>query len=135
MLMILVDTSVWIDHLDVKNGVLVQLLEDNAVLGHRWVTGELAIGNPRDRVSVINLLNALPQATLAFDEEILQFIETHQLYGKGIGYIDAGLITATKLTLGALLWTNDKRLARLAAQLRIDYQPPAENHFSSGVIP
>lgn len=115
--MILVDTSVWIDHLRAGHPTLVTLLKTGLVLGHPWVTGELALGRLSGRGEVIRLLNSVPQAVVAQPEELLTFIEHHQLYGLGIGYVDAQLLAATRLTPGAALWTADKRLAAVAGRL------------------
>jgi len=114
---ILVDTSVWIAHLRAGHARLAQLLERGLVLGHSWVIGELALGHLSQRREIIRLLTSLPQATVATTGETLALIERHQLYGLGIGYVDAQLLAATKLTSDAALWTNDKRL--LAAAIRL----------------
>lgn len=108
--MILVDTSVWIDHFRRGNATLVTALEREDVLTHPFVVGELACGELKKRREVLDLLSALPAAVVASDEETLHFIETHRLMGKGIGYIDAHLLAAVALTEDALLWTLDKRL-------------------------
>ncbi len=115
--MILVDTSVWIDHLRIGQPVLVRLLEGSLVLGHSWVIGELALGNLAKRQEVIGLLNGLPQATVATDDEVMTLVDRHQLYGLGIGYVDAQLLASTQLTVDTALWTGDRRL--VAAALRV----------------
>ncbi|MDT0263783.1 type II toxin-antitoxin system VapC family toxin [Jatrophihabitans lederbergiae] len=114
--MILVDTSVWIDHLRTGEPDLAALLQDGHVLAHPWVTGELALGHLARRSEILGLLGNLPQATAATDVEVLSLIARHQLFGLGIGYVDAHLLAATMLTTGARLWTRDKRLAAVAAQ-------------------
>jgi len=114
---ILVDTSVWVDHLRTGQSTLVQLLEDGVVLGHPWIVGELALGSLSQRHEVIRLLRSLPQATVATDEEIMTLIDRHRLYGLGIGYVDSQLLAATKLTADAELWTGDRRLAVGASHL------------------
>lgn len=121
--MILVDTSIWIDHLRSGDGDLVSLLENSAVLAHPWVTGELALGNLNHRGEVIALLQGLPQATLATDDEVLGLVETEGLSGAGIGYVDAHLLAATRLTTDATLWTRDKHLSEVSARLGLAYQP------------
>lgn len=108
--MILVDTSVWIDHLRHGNVELTRLLNAGQVLTHRLVIGELALGNLQNRNVVLNSLQNLPQVTSASDEEVLYFIENNSLFGKGVGYIDAHLLAAVRLSPDALLWTRDKRL-------------------------
>jgi predicted nucleic acid-binding protein len=120
---ILVDTSVWTDHFRSGNPALVRLLDNNAVVTHPWVTGELALGNLSDRDEVIGLLRALPQAIVADDDEVLQLIEHEPLHGAGIGYVDAQLLASTKLTPGTRLWTSDKRLATVTACAGLGFQP------------
>src|SRR5712692_874439 len=83
--MILVDTSVWVDHFRTGHSTLVRLLEDGVVLGHPWIIGELALGHLSKRHEVIRLLGGLPQATVATEEEIVTLIDRHRLYGLGIG--------------------------------------------------
>ena len=114
---ILVDTSVWIDHLRVGDPELVSLLQDGQVLAHPWVIGELALGHLSERSEVLGLLRNLPHAQSATDVETLVLIDHHQLFGLGIGYVDAHLLAATMLTTGARLWTRDKRLAAVAVRL------------------
>lgn len=121
--MILVDTSVWIDHLRSGGARLARLLEDSAVLAHPWVTGELALGNLSNRDEVIGLLGNLPQAALADNHEVLRLIEQESLYGVGIGYVDAQLLAAARLTPDTRLWTRDKRLATVTNRLGLDVQP------------
>jgi predicted nucleic acid-binding protein len=120
---ILVDTSLWIDHLRSGNDVLADLLDNSAVLAHPWVTGELALGNLTHRAEILALLRALPQATLAEHDEVLLLIEQQALSGAGIGYVDAQLLAASRLTPDTKLWTTDKRLANIAARLGLEYQP------------
>lgn len=119
--MILVDTSVWIDHLRTGEPDLAALLQDGHVLAHPWVTGELALGHLARRSEILGLLGNLPQATAATDVEVLSLIARHQLFGLGIGYVDAHLLAATMLTAGARLWTRDKRLAAVATRHRLAF--------------
>lgn len=118
--MILVDTSIWIDHLRSGDAQLVTLLQSDQVLGHPWVTGELALGNLARRDEVLGLLHNLPQATVATDLEVMTLIDHHRLFGLGIGYVDAHLLASAKLSAGAKLWTRDKRLHATAVQLELD---------------
>ncbi|HEX8409910.1 MAG TPA: type II toxin-antitoxin system VapC family toxin [Thermoanaerobaculia bacterium] len=115
--MILADTSVWIDHLRKGVAALAEVLEEGEVLMHPYVLGELACGNLRAREEVLGLLARLPSALVATDAETLLFIEKRALMGRGIGYIDAHLLASVTLTEDAKLWTRDKRLAVVAAQL------------------
>jgi predicted nucleic acid-binding protein len=116
--MILVDTSVWIEHFRAGTERLKALLLDEQVLCHRFIIGELACGTLRKRSEILTMLKALPQAHLLEDEEVLGFLETRRLYGRGIGWVDAHLLASTLLT-GCLLWTLDKPLRRAAAALNV----------------
>jgi len=120
---ILVDTSVWIDHFRSCSLALSEALERGEILTHPFVIGEIACGNLRRRNEVLDLLFALPQSTMATDEEVLHFIGNHQLMGKGIGYVDGHLLAAAFLTGGALLWTHDKSLLAAAVDLRLAFKP------------
>lgn len=115
--MILVDTSVWIDHLRAGDEELAALLNSTQVLMHSFVLGELACGNLHNREAVLRLLQDLPQAPLASDAEVLFFIDRHRLMGRGMGYIDAHLLAATALAAPARLWSRDRRLAAAAHDL------------------
>jgi predicted nucleic acid-binding protein len=117
--MILVDTSVWVDHLRTNEPLLADLLLQNKVLSHPFVLGELALGNLQQRDIILTALDNLPQAPLVFVDEVNFFIEHHQLFGLGIGYIDAHLLASTQLIGNAKLWTRDKRLLAVAKQLNI----------------
>ena len=115
--MILVDTSVWIDHLRRDNKALAKLLHAGTVLTHPFVIGELALGNLRQREVVLTALSDLPRASVATEPEVLHFIEHYALAGRGVGYVDVHLLAAVRLTPGVELWTNDKRLQKVAVQL------------------
>lgn len=119
--MILVDTSVWVDHLRVGDAQLSTLLNSSRVLMHPFIVGELACGNLSNRAEVLGLLAQLPRAVLATDEETLFFIERHELMGRGIGYVDAHLLAAASLAAGTQLWTRDKRLWAVASTLQLTY--------------
>lgn len=123
--MILVDTSVWIEHLRSGDATLTRLLGNSAVMAHPWIIGEVAVGNLSRRDEVIGLLRGLPQATVADNDEVLRLIEQEVLYGAGIGYVDAQLLAAAKLTADTTLWTRDKRLATVAARLALGFQAPS----------
>ena len=115
--MILADTSVWVDHLRAGDPALVALLNAAQVLAHPLVIGEIAMGNLKHRDVILADLQDLPQAVVATDAEVLQFIERRALAGLGLGYIDACLLAAVQLTPAATLWTRDKRLAEAAERL------------------
>lgn len=115
--MILVDTSVWVDHLRVGNSDLRGLLESGRVLTHPFILGELALGSLQQRATILEALQGLPKAKVADDIEVLRFIDQHRLFGIGIGYIDTHLLAAVRLSPGATIWTLDKRLLAAANQL------------------
>jgi predicted nucleic acid-binding protein len=114
--LILVDTSVWVDHFRRGDAGLVDLLERSIVIMHPFVVGEIACGSLQDRESILELLQDLPAAAVAEGDEVLGFIESHVLHGKGIGYVDVHLLASVALTEGAKIWTRDKKL-RLVAQM------------------
>jgi predicted nucleic acid-binding protein len=116
---ILVDTSVWVDHLRAADSALVRLLDTTQVVMHPFVLGELALGNLPQRSLILGTLQLLPQAVVASDEEVLNFIDRHRLVGLGIGYVDVHLLAATRLTAGASLWTRDKSLRQIAKRLAL----------------
>jgi predicted nucleic acid-binding protein len=113
---ILVDTSVWVDHLRQGNTRLRDLLAEARVAGHPFVTGEVAMGHLRRSSEILTLLGNLPQAAQAEHEEVLRFVAEHELAGSGVGWIDAHLLCSAALD-GSRLWTLDRRLAAVAAQL------------------
>jgi predicted nucleic acid-binding protein len=119
---ILVDTSVWIDHLRSGEPLLVAALEGGRVLMHPFVLGELACGNLANRSEVLELLGGLPAAPSATDPEALEFIERRTLMGRGSGYIDVHLLASIALSGDALLWTRDRRLAAVATELEVAFR-------------
>lgn len=125
--MILVDTSVWIDHLRTGNAALGRALERDEVLGHPWVIGEVALGHLGRRDEILNLLHGLPQATVASTDEVRAAIENQQLQGSGIGYVDAQLLTAMMLTPESMLWTAGRRLQAVAGRIGREFsqEPPS----------
>jgi predicted nucleic acid-binding protein len=116
--MILVDTSVWIGHFRAGSERLKTLLFDEQVLCHPFIIGELACGTLRKRSEILSMLKALPQAHLLEDDEVLSFLAAQRLYGRGIGWVDAHLLSSTLLA-GCLLWTVDKPLRRAAAAFNV----------------
>jgi predicted nucleic acid-binding protein len=124
---ILVDTAVWIDHLRAGNAALVELLDRSSVVAHPWVIGELALGNLSNRTEILGLLHGLPQATIAQHDEVLGLIDHDALHGTGIGYVDAQLLAASRLTPDTALWTTDRRLVAVAKRLGLGFQPSARH--------
>lgn len=115
--MILVDTSVWIDHLRSADDGLAHLLDIGQVLTHPFIVGELALGSLRRRDLILQTLQDLQQVDVATQQEVLHFITRHALFGRGIGYVDAHLLASIRLTTGVSLWTRDRRLLAVAEQL------------------
>lgn len=123
--MILVDTSVWVEHLRKGTPALAIALEQGRVLTHPFVLGELACGNLKNRGEVLRLLRELPAAPMATDAEALDFIERRALMGRGIGYIDVHLLASVVLAGSVRLWTRDQRLAAVAEDLKLAYAEQA----------
>lgn len=115
--MILVDTSIWIDHLRWPDARLGAALENGDVIMHSFVIGELACGNLRNRRELLSLWTNLPSAPGATDQEALAFIERHKLMGAGLGYVDVHLLASAALAGDARLWTKDRQLATVAARV------------------
>ena len=118
----LVDTSVWVDHLRHSDPTLSSLLSRGEVECHPFVIGELALGTLRRRSEILTLLHRLPQLRLVGDTEVLTFVDTHRLMGSGIGWIDAHLLASTAIDR-TLLWTRDRRLSTVAGALNLGAHP------------
>ena len=117
---VLVDTSVWVAHFRKGEPRLIQLLDEEAVLCHPFIVGELACGNLKNRDEILSLLQALPQAPQAETDEVMQLIESHRLMGKGLGWIDVHLLASALLT-GCSVWTLDKALLKAAGSARFGF--------------
>lgn len=117
----------WIDHLRRGDAELAELLERGAVIMHPFVVGEIACGSLADRAMVLELLQVLPAAAVADNDEALGFIDRHDLHGRGIGFVDVHLLASIALTLGSRLWTRDKRLHAIALELNCAH-PDARGH-------
>lgn len=118
--MILVDTSVWVDHFRNQDPTLTELLLRGQVLMHPFVRGELALGNLKPRTEILTLLRDLPHAAVAEESELMHVIESRKLMGLGIGLIDAHLLVSTLLDSCQLL-TRDKRLRAIAMKWKVAY--------------
>jgi len=116
--MVLVDTSVWVDHLRRGVPLLGDLLVAGEVMTHRFVIGELACGDLANRAEVLALLVALPPVTVATHLEVLHLVDTYSLHGVGIGWIDAHLLASARLSHVAL-WTRDRRLRAAAGAVGV----------------
>ena len=119
---VLVDTSVWVEFIRFGNAQLSALLIDGHVLTHDMVIGEVACGSAANRTQRLSVMKSLPKVTQADHSEVLALIERHQLFGRGVGYVDNHLLAATVLHNEARLWTRDKRLQVAATQLGIAFE-------------
>jgi hypothetical protein len=117
---VLVDTSVWVAYFRDGTIGLGGLLNDGQVVCHPFIIGELACGNLKNRNEILSLLETLPTATQADHEEVMHFIETRRLMGKGLGYIDVHLLASAILT-HVPLWSLDKKLNEVSSQLGVSY--------------
>jgi predicted nucleic acid-binding protein len=118
--MILVDTSIWVDHLHKGDPVMVRLLDEDSVMMHPFVYGEIALGSLRDRRSTLDELMTIPRAEIAHNDEVMAFINAKKLHGSGIGFVDAHLLASVLLSPEGLLWTRDRRLQAAAEALGVD---------------
>jgi len=119
--MVLVDTSVWIDHFNFGDSNLEFLLNENKVATHQFVIGELACGNFKNRKLIFTLLNALPLMQEITKEEFYLFLDQHRLYGTGMGFVDVNLL-ASALISNCTIYTRDKSLLSSANKLKIAYK-------------
>lgn len=120
--MMLVDTSVWIDHF--RSGITEMgiLLKNASVVIHPYIIGELACGDLRARATTLSDLRALPMARVASHDEVHAMIERRKLWGKGIGWVDAHVLASATLS-NVSVWTADKAMQRVAIALGVAYQP------------
>jgi predicted nucleic acid-binding protein len=116
--MVLVDTTVWVDHLRIGNPQLASLLEEGDVVCHPFIIGELACGNLPDRADILSRLNELPQAGVATHDEVMNLIEAHRFMGIGLGLIDLHLLASARVA-GIPIWTLDLPLKKAAARLDV----------------
>jgi predicted nucleic acid-binding protein len=116
---ILADTSIWVDHLRDGDDMLARLLGDDRVAMHPFVRGEISLGRLRDRAGTLEALDTLPLVRLADDSEVRRLIEAAGVFGQGIGYVDAHLLAAARLSPDTKLWSRDKRLAAAAERLGV----------------
>ncbi len=121
--MILVDTSIWIDHLGRGDIHLAELLDSGKVVLHAWIVGEIALGNLRNREETLALLMEMPHLPIADADSVKELIEDVPLYGLGVGYVDVQLLTAAYTGVDTQLWTRDRRLLAAARLVGIAYEP------------
>ena len=121
--MILVDTSVWVDHLRKGDVFLTELLDAEHVQVHPFVLGEIAMGRLANRPAALQTLRKLLTCSVAADDRVMNFVEHERRFSTGIGYIDAHLLVSASLTPNLLLWTRDKRLLQVASRLSVGFVP------------
>jgi predicted nucleic acid-binding protein len=119
--MVLVDTSIWIDHFRVSNEALKLLLTNDSVVVHPLVIGELACGNLQNRQVTLGILDSLPKTLVASDREAYQMIESQRLFGLGLGFLDVHLLSACRLS-GCQIWTKDKALYNAAEKMVLAFK-------------
>ncbi len=122
---VLVDTSVWVEFIRFGNAQLSELLRDGHVLMHDMVIGEIACGSAPNRNERLAVMNGLPKVAMAEHSEVLAFIDRHQLFGCGVGYVDNHLLAAAVLHGDCSLWSRDKRLSAAAESLGLAFKSPA----------
>ena len=115
--MILVDSSIWVDHLRSEDSTLASLLDADEVMCHPLIVGEILMGNARQWSALREMLSLLPQAPVAENEEVLDMVARHKLHGIGIGFIDSHLLASVQLNEEARIWSRDRRLAQVARNL------------------
>lgn len=116
--MILVDTSIWVDHFNNSDDDLINLLNSGRVCIHPFVIGELSCGNILNRSEILALLKALPRVEPALEDEVFTLIENKKLYGIGLGFVDVHLL-ASALIHNVKIWTRDKTLKKAAININI----------------
>ena len=119
--MIIIDTSVWIDHIRQPEVEVELLLKRDQALVHPFVIGEPALGNMKRHDEIINALLHMRQAAVAQTDDVLTIIKRHALSGSGIGYVDAHLLASAAMAAGTRIFTRDKRLAKVATALDLAY--------------
>ena len=116
---VLVDTSIWIDHLRKTEPVLVDLLERDQVCVHQSVITELALGNLKNRSFFLKMLERLMILRNVDDQGVRHLVEERRLWGRGLGAVDAALLASVVVTPGVSLWTRDKRLRQAARDVGV----------------
>jgi predicted nucleic acid-binding protein len=120
---VLVDSSVWVGHFKQRNEHLVTLLENDMVVCHPYVVAEVACGTPPSRKIIISMLSELESTPVATQQELLAMLDARQLYGRGCGFVDVGLLASALLLGNVLIWTLDKRFELMAGELSMAYRP------------
>ena len=122
MTSVLVDTSVWIDHLHRSDEHLVELLRRSAVVAHPMIVGELALGSIVDRTAVLGALAGLRSISGARHVEVMHLVDRRSLFGRGLSLVDAHLLASTLVAENVTLWTRDKRLKAACDDLGVAHE-------------
>jgi predicted nucleic acid-binding protein len=118
----LVDTSIWVEHLRHGQLGLISLLQRAEVHCHAFIIGELACGCMNHRSEILQLLQALPSVPMVENKEAMTFVERHHLMGRGVGWVDVHLLASAAME-NVLLWSIDRRLAAIARSLGVYGEP------------
>jgi len=116
---ILIDSSIWVDHFRAADATLSRLLEARRALSHPLVIGEIMMGTPANRIGILTQLRRLPEAERVLDEEVIDMVDRYALFGLGIGYVDAHLLASVAMTPDAALWTRDRRMSAAAERMNV----------------
>jgi predicted nucleic acid-binding protein len=116
---VLIDTSVWIDHLRRREAKLEELLENDEVVVHPLVRLELALGSIANRDEVLRDLSLLPQAVIADTDELFRLVELRKFYRRGLGVTDLHLIASALFDKSLTIWTRDRRLGEAAEEFGV----------------
>lgn len=116
--MILVDTNIWIAHFKRADPELIDLLQNDKIVTHDFILGELALGHlsKKNRLLILERMNFLRKIPTSPHNEVKTFIEKYQIIANSIGWIDVHLLHAcfkSKIDL----FTRDKNLDRLARKI------------------
>lgn len=118
-MILLVDTSIWVDHFRARNSILEEALEDGLVITHEFVIGELACGLMQDRDEVLRTFESLPRASILSHSEFLYFLNANTLQGTGLNFVDIHLLASASLNPGVELWTRDQKLQRASSGISV----------------
>ncbi|MGE0281144.1 MAG: type II toxin-antitoxin system VapC family toxin [Rhizobiaceae bacterium] len=116
-MIVIVDTSIWIEHLRASDPMLADMIRQRSVRLHPFVLAEIALGNPPNRSRLLTNLKGLRPAPVATEEEMLTLVESEAIFGKGLGFVDVHLLASARLEPGSSVWTRDKRLGAVARNL------------------
>lgn len=121
--MILIDTAIWIDHLHHSEPEVARLLDQDMVMCHPMVIGELALGSIKNRDEILALLRSQQRLRTIGSDEFLEFVHSHRLMSRGLSYVDVHLLGSTLITPGVRFWTRDRRLKKVAEELGAAWEP------------